>query len=76
MIKCPKCNGLYGSREFFIGHGWMWQECYLCDGKGKVTQEVADNYNRPIQIQYESSSESNDDWGDQLYGKGEKWGPI
>jgi RecJ-like exonuclease len=74
--KCPNCDGNCGKREYEINHGWVWRDCYLCDGRGKVSQEILDKDNRRIQLLEAIYDKSNEEYGDILYGKGEKWGPI
>jgi hypothetical protein len=75
-IKCTACDGWRGKREFLIGHGWEWISCYLCGGKGNISQKVLDEENRRKILLENMYSESSQEHGDVLYGRGEKWGPI
>jgi hypothetical protein len=75
-IKCTACDGHRGKREFFIGEGWGFTLCYLCDGKGNISQKVLDEENRRIALLEQVYSGSSQEYGDVLYGRGEKWGSV
>lgn len=75
--KCPHCNGIHTQREWQVGRGWEYVECYLCED-GYLTDKELQEYNNKINRIRNSNlcSPKKEEHGDILYGSGEKWGPV
>lgn len=75
--KCPACNGIHTQREWQVGRGWEYVECYLCDDGYLNDKELEKHNIRMDRIKNSNlCSPKQEEQGDILYGRGEKWGPV
>ena len=64
-------------REWQVGRGWEYVECYLCKN-GYLTDQELQEHNRKIDRIKNSNlyTPKKEEYGDILYSPGEKWGPV
>ena len=59
LVECPKCLGVVTTMEANEGKGFKYKQCTLCNGSGKVDEQLSDDF---IFSLNEDNFETNDDW--------------
>jgi len=59
LEECPKCLGIGELMEAKSTKGFKYETCSLCNGSGKVDEQMADDF---VFAMNEDNFETNDDW--------------
>jgi len=60
LTECPKCLGQGELMEPKKTKGFEYKTCSLCNGHGKVDEQIADDF--IFAMSGEDNFETNDDW--------------